>query len=166
MAKMSTVAVAALTELLSGPDGLPARIEEATVSAGCADTPLISAADIVARHVAADLAEKTSGVRYPSVHVYCDKVVNELREKFRRFSGTATLIAEVRVSHEHMEPLQGMLQLYAEAVTDVLDGKRGHWAPGVFYTGGYTVQYGPIKRGGRNFLQSAKVELTVNGSVG
>jgi hypothetical protein len=165
MARISTAAVSALADLLAGPNGLPARIAELANSTAPQNVLPLSSGDIVARHVAADLAEKTSGVRYPTVHVYCEKVVNELREKFRRFSGTANLVVEVRVSHEHMEPLQAMLQTYAEGVTDVLDGNRGHWVKGVFYTGGYAIQYGPIKRGGRNFLQAAKVELTVNGSM-
>ena len=84
--------------------------------------------------MAADLAEKTSGVRYPVVYVYCEKVVNDLREKFRTFSGTADLCVDIRVSHEHMDELQASLQTYVEAVTDVLDKKRGQWATGVFYT--------------------------------
>jgi hypothetical protein len=64
-----------------------------------------------------------------------------------------------------MNDLQPSLQTYVEAVTDVLDKKRGRWATGMFYTGGYEIEFGPIKRGGRNFVQSAKVELTVNMSV-
>ena len=115
--------------------------------------------------MAADVAEKTSGVRYPVVYVYCEKVVNDLREKFRTFSGTAELSVDIRVSHEHMDDLQGLLQAYVEAVTDVLDKRRGQWAKGVFYSGGYEIHFGPIKRGGRNFIQSAKVDLTVNVSV-
>lgn len=164
MANISTTAVRAFSQLLTGTQGLPDRIAQASLDNG-ASMPSISPSEIVQRHVAADIAEKTSGVRYPSIHVYCERVVNELREKFRRFSGSADLVAEIRVSHEHMDDLQSVLQTYAEFVTDILDSKRGQWAPGLFYTGGYKVQYGPIKRGGRNFLQSAKVELTVNGSM-
>ena len=99
------------------------------------------------------------------MYVYCEKVVNDLREKFRTFSGTAELSVDIRVSHEHMDDLQGLLQAYVEAVTDVLDKKRGQWAKGVFYSGGYEIRFGPIKRGGRNFIQTAKVDLTVNVSV-
>lgn len=164
MARISKTAVSALSALLSGPGGLPENIRKINMDAG-RRVPSISGEDIVERHVTADVAEKTSGVRYPSVYVYCEKVVNELREKFRRFSGTADLVIEIRVSHEHMDELQRVLHTYAEAITDILDSKRGHWTPGVFYTGGYSIQYGAVKRGGRNFLQSAKVELTVNGSM-
>jgi hypothetical protein len=164
MARISTSAVGALSELLKGVNGLPDRMLQAATQAGV-EIPCLTVGDIVERHVAADVAEKTTGVRYPSIHVYCEKVVNDLREKFRRFSGVASLAVEIRVSHEHMDSLQAQLQTYAEAVTDILDSRRGYWTPGLFYTGGYTIQYGPIKRGGRSFLQSARVELTVNGSM-
>jgi hypothetical protein len=164
MARISTSAVGALSDLLKGANGLPDRMLQARTQAGM-EIPCLFIGDVVERHVAAEVAEKTTGVRYPSVHVYCDKVVNDLREKFRRFSGVASLVIEIRVSHEHMDSLQAQLQTYAEAVTDILDSKRGYWTPGLFYTGGYTIQYGPIKRGGRSFLQSARVELTVNGSM-
>ncbi len=165
MARISTMVTSALTgHLCSDHDGLPAKIGELVVLSDI-QLPQISAADILERHVAAELAEKTSGVRYPVVYVYCEKVVNDLREKFRTFSGTADLCVDIRVSHEHMNELQSSLQTYVEAVTDVLDKKRGRWSTGVFYSGGYEIEFGPIKRGGRNFIQSAKVELRVNVSV-
>jgi hypothetical protein len=158
------MAVRALAGHLRGPEGLQDRIAKLTANSHFEIGP-ITAVDILERQVAADIAEKTSGVRYPVVHTYCPRIVNDLREKFRTFSGTADLTVEMRVSHEHMDDLQTMLQTFVEAITDILDKKRGRWVPGVFYTGGYTVQFGPIKRGGRNFLQAAKVELTVNISM-
>jgi hypothetical protein len=158
------MAVGTLAGYLRGPEGLPEKIAKLTAASQFEIGP-ITAVDILERQVAADVAEKTSGVRYPAVHIYCGRMVNDVREKFRTFSGTADLTVETRVSHEHMDDLQIMLQTFVEAITDILDKKRGRWVPGVFYTGGYTVQFGPIKRGGRNFLQAAKVELTVNISM-
>ena len=88
----------------------------------------------------------------PIVYVYCEKVVNDLREKFRTFSGTADLCVEIRVSHEHMDDLTVL-------TPDVCRGGDGRtWTSdedsgrkGIFYTGGYEIQFSPIKRGGRNF---------------
>jgi hypothetical protein len=164
MARISSLATSALTKHLNGEAGLPEKVGQLVLTSAL-QIPQISPSDILERHVAADVAEKTSGVRYPVVYVYCEKVVNDLREKFRTFSGTAELSVDIRVSHEHMDDLQGLLQAYVEAVTDVLDKRRGQWAKGVFYSGGYEIHFGPIKRGGRNFIQSAKVDLTVNVSV-
>ena len=42
-----------------------------------------------AQNVAAEMAERALGMKYPRVNVYCEKIVNELREKFRTFSGTS-----------------------------------------------------------------------------
>jgi hypothetical protein len=164
MARISTIATSALVQHLAGEAGLSDKVGRLTLTSAL-QIPQISASDILERHVAADVAEKTSGVRYPIVYVYCEKVVNDLREKFRTFSGTAELSVDIRVSHEHMDDLQSLLQNYVEAVTDVLDKRRGQWAKGVFYSGGYEIHFGPIKRGGRNFIQAAKVDLTVNVSV-
>ena len=164
MARISTIATSALVQHLAGEAGLSDKVGRLTLTSAL-QIPQISASDILERHVAADVAEKTSGVRYPIVYVYCEKIVNDLREKFRTFSGTAELSVDIRVSHEHMDDLQSLLQNYVEAVTDVLDKRRGQWAKGVFYSGGYEIHFGPIKRGGRNFIQAAKVDLTVNVSV-
>jgi hypothetical protein len=35
----------------------------------------------------------------------------------------------------------------------------------MFYTGGYEVQFGPVKQGGKNYLQVAKVKFEVNMSA-
>lgn len=164
MARISTIATSALVQHLAGEAGLSDKVGRLTLTSAL-QIPQISASDILERHVAADVAEKTSGVRYPIVYVYCEKIVNDLREKFRTFSGTAELSVDIRVSHEHMDDLQSLLQNYVEAVTDVLDKRRGQWAKGVFYSGGYEIHFGPIKRGGRNFIQAAKVDLIVNVSV-
>jgi hypothetical protein len=164
MARITSIATSALTRHLNGDQGVPDKVGQLIMAGDISLSPL-SAADILERHVTAEIAEKTSGVRYPVVYVYCEKVKNDLREKFRTFSGTVDLSVDIRVSHEHMDDLQGSLQKYVEAVTDVLHKKRGQWTTAVFYTGGYEIQYGPIKRGGKNFVQSAKVELTVNVSV-
>src|SRR5688572_16458419 len=105
MAQVSTAAVAALVTHLTGPNGLPDRVAQLGRS-GTLDLPLISSSNIETRHVAAEVEEKSSGARYPRVQVYCEKVVNALREKFRRFSGSADLVIEIRVSHEHIDELQ------------------------------------------------------------
>ena len=88
-------------------------------------------------------------------------MVNELREKFRTFSGTVGLAIDVRVSHDRSEAIGELLNTYVDAVTDVLDRARGEWRPGVFYPGGYEVTFAAAKRGGKNFLQTAKVRLEV-----
>ena len=58
------------------------------------------------QNVAADLAERSDGAKYPAVNVYCEKIVNKLKEKFRTFSGTAQMVVELRHSQDRLEGLQ------------------------------------------------------------
>jgi hypothetical protein len=108
------------------------------------------------------LAERSQAVKYPVVHIYCDRVQNLLIEKFRKFSGKIRTVAEVRVSQDRIEGLEDQVRLYADAVTQILDTNRGSWGQGLFFTGGYEVRFEPIQHGGRNFLQLAKVIFEVD----
>ena len=100
--------------------------------------------------------------KYPAVHVYCEKLSNTLREKFRTFSGKARMVVEARVSQDRLEGLERQSQLLVDAITDVLDASRGDWGAGMLYNGGYEVMYGPVKSGGRNLIQITKVTFEVD----
>jgi hypothetical protein len=147
---------------LSADDGLAAACTAVAQAAGEELAPLTT---IAAQHMSADVFDKAANVVYPNASVYCDRVNNALTEKFRTFSGTADLNVEARVSHEHADALHAQLQMYVEAITSVLDRKRGVWSQGVFYAGGYEAAFSPMKRGGRGYVQSARVRLQVHISV-
>lgn len=146
--------------LLAAPAGLNAQLAELAQS-GENVPAKIEAEQMVAQNVAMELAERSRQVRYPTVQVYCEKLKNELREKFRDFSGRAEMAVEVRVSHDRLDGLADAIQSYVEAVTRVLDGSRGDWGDGMFYAGGYEAAFGPVKQGGKNFVQVAKVTFDV-----
>lgn len=164
MAQVGSVGARKLVEKLAGTGGLPASVAAVAEAANERLQP-IGAAQIVAQNVAADLIERSNMVRYPSVHVYCEKLTNTLRERFRTFSGKAHLVMEVRASQDRMEGLERQVQLYVDAVTRVLDGNRGDWGGGFFYGGGYEVAFGPVKRGGKSYLQTAKISVEVEASI-
>jgi hypothetical protein len=136
-----------------------------TVSAFAAEQniafPAVASQQIVAQNVAPDLSERSTVTKYPLLCVYCDKIANVLREKFRTFSGDADMVIEARVSQDRLEDMAGQAQFYVDAITQVLDSNRGDWGDGVFYCGGYEVAFGGVKQGGRNFLQIAKVSLVL-----
>ncbi|MEO8131617.1 MAG: hypothetical protein ABI822_31275 [Bryobacteraceae bacterium] len=161
MAQTGSLSTRELARILKGEAGISFSIAQISERENFA-LPLIDDGQIVTRNVAAELAEKTASVKYPLLHVYCDKVVNSLREKFRTFSGTANMNVEIRVSHDHIEELETRLQLYVDAVTEVLDRNRGEWTRGMYYSGGYGVQFGAVKKGGKHFLQIAKVQFELN----
>lgn len=164
MAQIGTKTVQKAAGLLRAPTGLQAGLA-AIAQANGVILPVLELTQIIAQNVPADVIEKSAGTKYPAFHIYCEKLQNTLREKFRQFSGTATLCVDVRVTHDRLEGLDQKLQLYVDALTEVLDANRGDWNSGLFYSGGYTVIFQAVKHGGKNFLQTAKVSFDVQVSV-
>jgi hypothetical protein len=117
--------------------------------------------NILALNASVEVSEKTGYVQYPALLVYCDKMSNTLKEKFRQFSGTAHVVVEVRHSQDELVGLESNADVYVDAVSALLDGSRGDWGSGLFYAGGYDVSYETVGRGGKNFLQRAKVGFDV-----
>jgi len=164
MASIGGKAVSRGVELMKSPTGLKSSIREAALNAQIRLSE-IAPEQMYTQNVAFEVTERTSGSKYPAVHVYCERVSNEMREKFRTFSGRMRMVVEVRVSQDRIEGLESQLHGYADAVTRVLDNSRGDWGNGMFYAGGYEIKFGPIKRGGKNHIQTARVEFDVEGSL-
>lgn len=146
--------------ILASPTGLVAALAEIR-EAESTHLHDIPPEHIMRQNIHADLADKSTGSMYPSIHVYCEKLSNTLREKFRRVSGRARMVSELRVSQDRLEGMERRLQLYADAVMQVLDRSRGDWGGGLFYAGGYEAEFGAVRRGGKNLLQIAKISFDV-----
>jgi hypothetical protein len=116
---------------------------------------------IVALNASVEISDKVGYVQYPALLVYCDKLYNTLKEKFRNFSGKAHVVVEVRHSQDTLPGLDSTVEVYVDAVCALLDDSRGDWGSGLFYGGGYEVSFEPMGRGGKNFLQRAKVGFDV-----
>jgi hypothetical protein len=151
--------------VLTGAGGLPAAVEALVFQQGMT-LDAITPEQIIAQNVTSDLAEQSTISNYPLVYVYCSKVVNELREKFRTFSGEAQMVVEARVSQDRLDQIESNLQAYVDAITQVLDNSRGDLGDGAFFDGEYEVTFAGVKHGGRNFLQIAKVSFVLEVSAG
>jgi hypothetical protein len=160
MAQLTAIATKTLENLLRAPTGLATGLAAVTAHTGRSLAPLQDN-QIVGLQIASEIAEKSGCIHYPAFFIYCEKLTNTLREKFRTFSGTATLTIEVRVTHDRIENISGTLQHYVDALTETLDAIRGDWGEGQLYTGGYQISFGPVKTGGKNFLQVAKATFDV-----
>ena len=148
---------------ITGPNGVNAGL--GALTQGERDfAGLLDNLQVRAQNVTADTAERALGVKYPAVNVYCEKIVNDLREKFRMFSGRAQMAIELRQSQDRLEGIQDRLELYVDATMQMLNGSRGDWGDGMYFGGGYEAAFGPVKQGGKNFTQVAKVtfEIGVN----
>jgi hypothetical protein len=164
MSTAGRTALETLVRILKAETGIPAAVSAVSVKEGVRLDP-IRPPQVVMQQIAADLAEHNPGVEYPAVYVYCEKFTNSLQEKFRRFSGKVDLAIEIRVTHDRVEELFSTLQLYVEAVLKLLEGMRGPWCDGVFHGGEYQVTFSSVRKGGRHYLQSAKVSLPVHVSL-
>ncbi len=116
---------------------------------------------LLAQNASVEIAERSTEGQYPTVSVYCEKIVNQLKEKFRNFSGKAVMTIEVRVSQDRLGGIEQQLQTYVDAVTQVLDQNRGDWGEGMYYAGCYEAALGAVKQGGQNFIQIGKVTFDV-----
>ncbi len=146
--------------LIASGAGLPDTVDALSAEQEIT-LPAITAQQIVAQNVAPELSDRSTASKYPLVYIYCGKIVNQLREKFRTFSGSAQMVVEARVSQDRIDEMESHLQFYADAIMHVLDNNRGDWGDGVFYGGGYEVAFTAVKHGGRNFIQTAKVTFVL-----
>lgn len=164
MAQAASTAIRKTLSLLRSPDGMPAAVSEIADLSGIRVVPFL-AQQILGQNVSPEIVDRSTAAVYPTIYVYCSKVSNTLREKYRTFSGTVEVCLEVRVSQDRLEGMDAQSTLYADAASRVLDANRGDWGDGVFYGGGYDLQYGPVKHGGKNFLQIVKLTFTAEVSM-
>lgn len=109
-----------------------------------------------------ELEERAVRVAYPRVYVYCVRVENILQEKFTRFSGRLHMVVEVRVSDDRVENIESALQSCVDSIADVLERNRGDIGSGFVLSGKYEVLFDPIHKGGRNYIQTAKLQFALD----
>jgi hypothetical protein len=162
MARTGSIVTGLLAGFLNDPvTGLGPTVAMLAADAGIPLAP-IPASNVIQQNTPVALAERSVAVKYPVVLVYSDRTRNLLTEKFRTFSGKVRMVAEVRVSQDRIDGIEDQLRLYVDSITQVLDTNRGNWGQGVFFTGGYEVNYEAVQHGGRNLLQIAKVTFEVD----
>jgi len=154
MAKIGSAVTRRLIERLSGPGGASEVLGE-LVGGGQ------NAGAVRVQNASAELADRAGGLQYPVVNVYCEKIVNDLREKFRAFSGRVAMAIEVRHSQDRLDGMQDALEVCTDALTEYLTTSRGDWGGGMFYDGAYEVSFSAVKSGGKNFIQVAKVTFEI-----
>jgi len=160
MIRIASLATQKTLGVLSVSPGVPAAVA-ALVSQLGITLPAITPAQILAQNAAPELWELSTSGNYPLICVYCSKMANALKEKFRTFSGVVEMTAEARVSQDQLQQIEANLEVYVDAITAVLGQNRGDWGDGIFYGGVYEVTFGAVKHGGQNFIQTAKVSFVL-----
>jgi len=163
MANIATQVASNVSQLLTAPAGNDFQLN--AIAQSLSAVPPVAITSIFLGNTPADFFEQSLSIKYPIVSVYCEKLSNVLTEKFRTFSGTTQVAIEIRHSSDQIQNIQPVLENYVSAACQVLDSSRGDWGNGLFYAGGYEVNFSPLKRGGRHYSQSAKVIATVDVSL-
>lgn len=162
MVSLTALVVKETAERMRGEAGVNIYLGNLTAAGG--QSLSLEAGQIVAGQASVEIAERAP-LRYPQVYVYCEKLTNSLKEKFRSFSGTARMVVETRVSHDRAEAVDEQAQNLVDSVTSVLTAARGEWRTGVYYAGGYEVTYTPVKPGGKRYVKTAKISFDVELSL-
>jgi hypothetical protein len=152
--------IEAVRGLLEGERGLSASVEELKQTYG-AEERAAPAAPVVFLRAPAESQEKAWPSKYPMVHVYCDRIEGRPVERLRRFSGRVRVVAEVRVSQDRLDGITQNLHHYVDAVRDVLERNTGCVGDGLYLSSEYDVQIEPVKKGGLNYLQTARIACPV-----
>ena len=124
MTQAGTVVAGKLLARLQADDGLPQKLSE-IANLATFELPLIELDHIQTRNIAADVLEKSMALKYPVVLIYPERIKNEQKEKFRRFSGKVDLVVEIRLTQDRVDELEAKMGAYVDAVTDVLERTRG-----------------------------------------
>jgi hypothetical protein len=153
-------AVEQFRALLEAETGVAASLEALKEIYGQVEVPPACARVLFAR-VPPELHEKTVGLRYPLVHVYCDRLESQRTERFRRFSGVMRMVVEVRMSQDRLEGMTEKLHWWVDAIRDVVERSAGCVGGVMYLDGDYQVSIDPVRKGGLNYLQVGKITCPV-----
>ena len=161
MAQTTAAALDRLQALLVHPDS-GVNVQMAAIEArDCVIMQRIPDAQVVTMNLSAEIADDNLDFEYPAVFLWGEEAQNDNREKFAWFSGTIELGVDLRITAELPEALEASLHRYVEAILDVLQASQGEWMPGLIFSGQYTVRCSPARLGGDNFLQTARLSLSI-----
>jgi len=158
VANLCLAAAEQLRDFLLAPDGLGPRLY-AISQRDMVEIPNVMPPNVILRRADPDFLDENSETVYPAVLVYCERLENRLERKFTAFSGRLFLVADVLVTGQTLESIDGDAERVAEAVMDVLAERRGQWTENLAFDGRLEVELEPARRGAVNYLGRAKVRL-------
>ena len=161
MTPLTLLAPMTLANLLTENSALSSQIAAIEEQFGYT-LPAIPSSQIILSSADADMTDRRQQIGYPRIAVYSDRVVNNLREKFRTLSGTVSVTITLAASADLIDQVEQWTHYYVEAITNILRQNIGDWGNGMFFPGTYEVQVQPPKPGGSGFVQTANVTCIVS----
>ena len=161
MLPLSILVPQKLHDLLTDGDSLQQRLN--ALAASCSlNMPPLTSAQVSLTSASAQIGDRDIQFAYPRICLYTLIAKNTQAEKFRTFSGSVSVIAEVWASSALVGDVDRWIHFYSGALTDILGQNLGDWQDGVFFGGSYDVQFQPPTVGGFGYVQSAKVICNFN----
>jgi len=164
MLPLTLLAAQKLSGLLTTGDSLSQTISSLATEAGVT-LPLLVSNQVILASAPPALADNEIPLTYPRVLLYSTQVKNSQLEKFRTFSGSIAVVAEIWASGNLVGDSDQWIHYYVEALTQLMRDNIGDWGDGFFFAGVYEVQLQPPKVGGFGYLQLAKMTCSLNVSL-
>ena len=149
-----------LRSMLGAESGLLTTIEALREGYGQTD-PVQTPSRIDFLSAPAEFIEKSAPLKYPAAYVYCERIDKQRGEAFGRNSGRFIVVTELRVSQDRLDGITEKLNLYVDATRGVLESNVGCLGGGVYLSEDYEVTVEPVRKGGLNYLQTAKIACPV-----
>lgn len=161
MARTTAAALDRFLELLRDPaKGFQSQLQSIASRDGVLLKP-IARGSLFLLNAPPELVDQSGDSAYPQVFVFAEQAENQPKERFAYFSGPLRLAADIRISAETLDRMEADLHRYVEALLNVLRESPAEWNSGLVYSGRYSVTCLPVRLGGNNFLQTAKVSFTL-----
>ena len=96
--KIGSAATNKVVQRITGPSGLNAGLAALT-QGGPEMGAALDAAQVRVQNVPAEMAERSGGVKYPSVNVYCETIANQLEQRLASLFGGGGERCETRRNH-------------------------------------------------------------------
>jgi len=164
MTPISLLGPQKVVSLLTANSALQMAVNAITAQTGVV-LPPISNSQIVITSISPDMADKNAQLTYPRVCVQTTQVNNTHMEKFRSFSGSLVVTADVWFSSNLIALTETGLHYYLQGIESILQANEGDWGDGFYYSGLYDAQLQPTKAGGFGFLESARITIALDVNV-
>ncbi|HEX4163884.1 MAG TPA: hypothetical protein VHZ55_00285 [Bryobacteraceae bacterium] len=164
MTPLTLLAAQKLAAWLINGDALQGQIEAIAAPLNVTVPPITSVQVLLSAATPA-IGDNNLQFSYPRICIYPGALKNTLIEKFRSFSGTVDLVAEIWASGDLVTEIDQWIHFYVQGIGVILQNNRGDWGDGMFYAGQYDVQFQTPKAGGLGFVESAKLTMSLNVSV-
>lgn len=160
MLPLTMLAASKMSGFLTANNALSQAVEHIAGQAGLNVAPLPTT-QVFLSSAGPNIDDRDLSLSYPRVAIYATQVKNTQREKFRSFSGSVVVSADVWSSGNLIADAYQGLHIYVESICSILRSNMGDWGDGFRFSGVYEVQMQAPSTGGLGFVDSARINCSL-----